>query len=525
VTTGSDQNGVNVARGLVDTARRNPVAPAVTWGPTMVTYGDLDRRSDAFAAAVVALGVGPGDRVGVHLRNRPELLEAMYGCFKAGGCLVPLNRKLTPAEVQVLVADADARVVVTDDEVLAAALVTGEPGDGPSLPPTVIGVDFAGPDVVSFDELTTSSPGPVLADVAGDDVAWLFYTSGTTGVPKGAMLTHTNLTYLVAAWLADVVDLHPGDVTLHAAPLSHGAGFHALAATARGVHHVIDPSPSFDADAVLGLLADHAVTSTWLVPTQIVLLTDAAAATARSLPALRAVVYGGAPITPAELRRAVDTFGQVFVQIYAQGEAPMTTTVLSRADHLAAAAGRDELWASAGTARVGTDVRVVGPDGVEVPAGEVGEVCVRGPAVMAGYWQRPDATAETLAGGWLHTGDLGRVDDRGYLYLLDRAKDLIITGGSNVYAVEVEAVLAAVAGAGDIAVVGVPDRVWGEIVTAVATGHPALEPQLRAACEATLASYKRPRRYAFVAELPRNAYGKVVKRDLRSRLAGELDSC
>jgi acyl-CoA synthetase (AMP-forming)/AMP-acid ligase II len=358
-----------------------------------------------------------------------------------------------------------------------------------------------------------------------DDLAWLFYTSGTTGRPKGAMLTHSNLAFVTASWLADLTPMTEDDVTLHAAPLSHGAGFHALAAVGRGATQVIPTGERFDPPAILDLLGRHGVTNTWMVPTQIVMLTDAVLQGANhELPHLARIVYGGAPFAPAELRRALEVFGPVFVQLFGQGETPMTATVLSPSAHAAALAGdHPERLASAGFARPGMDVRVLGPDDGELPAGEVGEVCVRGPAVMRGYWQRPEATAETLRGGWLHTGDLGRQTPDGCLYLLDRAKDLIITGGSNVYAVEVEAALADHPAVREVAVVGLPDRMWGELVVAVVVGnggHPVTEQDLAAHGAATLAAYKRPRRWVFVDALPRNAYGKVLKRQLRDELSG-----
>ena len=265
------------------------------------------------------------------------------------------------------------------------------------------------------------------------------------------------------------------------------------------------------------------VTNTWLVPTQIVMLSDAAGPAGWDLPDLRWVVYGGAPFAPAELRRALEVFGPVFVQLFGQGETPMTATCLPAADHAAALRGEHpERLASAGYARPGMDVRVLDDTDREQAPDEVGEVCVRGPAVMLGYWQRDDATHEALRNGWLHTGDLGRMDDHGYLYLLDRAKDMIITGGSNVYAIEVEAALADSGVVRDVAVVGLPDRTWGEIVVAVAVTDlplPEAESRLTEYCAEHLASYKRPRRFEFVDALPRNAYGKVLKRDLRRWLA------
>ena len=337
------------------------------------------------------------------------------------------------------------------------------------------------------------------------------------------MLTHGNLSFVTASWLADLTPMTEADVTLHAAPLSHGAGFHALAATARGARQVIPSSARFEPDAILELLARERVTNTWMVPTQIVMLTDAVSDRAPELPDLRHVVYGGAPFAPADLKHALEVFGPVFVQLFGQGETPMTATILPASDHAAALAGNcPERLASAGFARPGMDVRVLGDDDRELAPGEVGEVCVQGPAVMLGYWQRPDATAEALRNGWLHTGDLGRIDEHGYLYLLDRAKDMIITGGSNVYAVEVEAALADHAAVRDVAVVGVPDRTWGELVVAVVVADDTsaqTEAALSKHCGAVLAGYKRPRRYVFRDALPRNAYGKVLKRELRDELS------
>jgi long-chain acyl-CoA synthetase len=337
------------------------------------------------------------------------------------------------------------------------------------------------------------------------------------------MLTHGNLSFVVASWLADLTPMTHEDVTLHAAPLSHGAGFHALAATARGAHQVISTDTRFDPRSIFDLLTGFGVTNTWLVPTQIVMLLDATADIGvPELPRLRFVVYGGSPFAPAELRRALEVFGPVFVQLFGQGETPMTATVLPPSDHAAALAGdRPERLSSAGLPRPGMDVRVLGDEDQELAVGDVGEVCVRGPAVMLGYWKRADATEETLRNGWLHTGDLGRMDDHGYLYLLDRAKDLIITGGSNVYAVEVEAALADHPAVRDVAVVGLPDRTWGELVVAVVVGDhdDATEAALTEHCAQVLAGYKRPRRFVFVDALPRNAYGKILKRELREKLA------
>jgi len=527
---------MNVGQLLANSARRFPRRTAVSWGDERLTYSELDRRANALAGGLARAGVGPGERVAVLMRNRPEALESMFACFKGGYCLVPLNSRFTAEEVAFHVGDSGARAVITDTEGASVAVAAATAalvivaGPAPQVPGPA-GHETVGHETVGYETVVAAGSGsPVAADVDRDDLAWLFYTSGTTGQPKGAMLTHANLGFVTASWLADLTPMDERDVTLHAAPLSHGAGFHALAATARGAHQVILPHASFDPAAVMDVLAREGVTNTWLVPTQIVMLVDHLGGQRPHLPDLRHVVYGGAPFAPADLRQAVETFGPVFVQLFAQGETPMTATVLPARDHAEALAGdRPQRLASAGVARPGTDVRVLDSTDRELPPGQVGEVCVRGGAVMLGYWNRPDATAETLRNGWLHTGDVGRFDDHGYLYLLDRAKDMIISGGSNVYAVEVEAVLADHPDVQEVAVVGVEDRKWGEVVTAVVVpkdgaDRALLVEELSSLCAGRLAGYKRPRRYVLHGPLPRNAYGKVLKRDLRAELAAGPDA-
>jgi acyl-CoA synthetase (AMP-forming)/AMP-acid ligase II len=525
---------MNLGRLLSNSAARFPNRQAVSWGDRTDTYDELDQRTNALAHGLHRLGVAKGDRVAVLMRNRPEMIEAMFACFKAGYCLVPLNSRFTSNEVAYHVRDSAAAAVLTDAEgsdIVAhadlsgiATVTAGRPkpsasdGAASARRPAVAGV-------VDYDELIAGSDRSA-ADVAveRDDLAWLFYTSGTTGRPKGAMLSHGVLGFVTASWLADVSPLDERDITLHAAPLSHGAGFHAIASIARGAHQLLWSGTRFEPRGILHLLSEGGVTNTWMVPTQIVMLLDALDGHKARLPELRHLVYGGAPFAPADLRQALDVFGPVLVQIYGQGETPMTATVLSARDHRQLLAGaHPERLTSAGTARTAMDVKILSEDDVDVVVGEVGEVCVRGNAVMLGYWNRPEETTQTLRNGWLHTGDLGRLDRHGYLYLLDRAKDLIITGGSNVYAVEVEAVLADHPAVEDVAVVGVTDRTWGEVVAAVIVVRPDeltsdLEPVLLAHCAARLAPYKRPRRVVFRDSLPRNAYGKVLKRDLRAEL-------
>jgi acyl-CoA synthetase (AMP-forming)/AMP-acid ligase II len=501
---------MNIAHLLRHAATCHPDRPAITSGGTTIDYRAFDERVSSFAAWLRASGAAPSGRVVLYLDNHPDVLVAMFGTFRAGSAVLPANSRLTVDELAFLVHDGDASVVITDDAHVEVARRSA--GEGTMI--LVVGDEL--------DRVLAAAPpatGDVTADVDPGETAWIFYTSGTTGRPKGAMLTHGVLNFVTVSWLADLTPLDEHDVTLHAAPLSHGAGFHAIAAVARGAENLLLDSPNFDPPAVLRSIEEHGVTNTWMVPTQIVMLTDAAEAAGvmgADLPSLQYVVYGGAPMAAAAMTRALDRFGPVFVQLYGQGETPMTATILRRQDHL------PQLLGSAGRARVGIEIRIVDEAGVDVPSGEVGELVVRGPSVMVGYWNRAEATAEAIRDGWLHTGDLGTMSDDGIVHLLDRAKDMIISGGSNVYAIEVEAVLSAHETVAEVAVIGIPDDLWGELVVAVvvpAAGHVVDPKALDAHARARLAGYKIPRRYVVVGSLVRNAYGKVVKRELRAAVA------
>lgn len=500
---------MNIAHFLRHAAMCFPDRPAVTWRGTTLDYRTFDDRVSAFAGWLHGINAAPSGRVVLYLDNHPDLLTAMFGTFRAGSAVLPTNSRLTDEELAFLVDDGDAAVVITDEA--HAEIARRAAGDG-------VVVVVVGDDLDS--RLAAASPLDGDVDVDPDETAWIFYTSGTTGRPKGAMLPHRVLNFVTVSWLADLTPLTERDVTMHAAPLSHGAGFHAIAAVARGARQILLDSPSFDPRGVLDVIREHGVTNTWLVPTQIVMLTDAAAQAGVSgtdLPSLQYVVYGGAPMTPAAMSRALERFGPIFVQLFGQGETPMTATVLRREDHV------PELLGSAGRARPGIEVRIVDDAGAEAAPGTVGELVVRGPSVMSGYWNRPEATAETIRDGWLHTGDLGTMSDNGIIHLLDRVKDMIISGGSNVYAVEVEAVLVAHESVREAAVIGIPDDLWGELVGAVVVpADDATAPDvaaLEAHAREHLAGYKIPRRYIVTDELTRNAYGKVVKRDLRAAVA------
>jgi len=365
-----------------------------------------------------------------------------------------------------------------------------------------------------------------LVDRRPEDPAWLFYTSGTTGRPKGATLTNRNLLMASLSYFADIDPVSPGDCILHAAPLSHGAGLYGLPHVAHGAVSVIPHSGGVDGDEIAALLGRWSGMSCFAAPTMVKRLTADQAIRSANLCNLKTIVYGGAPMYLADLEDALAVFGPRLVQIYGQGESPMTITALSKADH----ADRDhprwrERLQSVGTPRTDVEVRVVDGDGRTCPPGESGEIVVRGDVVMAGYWNQPDATAEALRDGWLYTGDVGSFDTDGYLTLRDRSKDLIISGGMNIYPREVEEALLRHPGVQAAAVVGRPDPEWGEAVVAfVVAADVAAAPtaeDLGRTCLDNIARYKRPKEYRFVEALPTNNYGKVVKRELRNRLQAE----
>ena len=499
---------INVATLLARAAAVHGEGVALRHGDRRITYSQLEQLAARFGSALLRRGLVRGDRVALFMKNAPEHTIALLGAMAAGLVIVPINAKLAGAELDVILEDSGARALVH---------ANGEAVAGARLDEIEL-VVACGPE---FDALLSEGdPGHRPVDVPDDDVAWLFYTSGTTGRPKGAELTHRNLTVMTWALLADVCSFAPEDVVLHVAPLSHGSGLYLLGAIARGAQNVIYDGASFDPDGVLALVERERVTViAFLAPTMIVMLLGAREG--RDVSSLRCAVYGGAPIHVDHARRMLERFGRIFVQIYGQGESPMTITY-----HAAEAHDPDDpgSLAAAGVPHPGVEVRLADEAGRRVPDGAEGEVCVRGDVVMRGYWRNQEATARSLRSGWLHTGDIGRFDDRGRLVLLDRSNDTIISGGTNIYPREVEEVLVAHPGVAEVVVFGVPDELWGEsVVAAVVPNAPApTEDDLVAHCRERMASFKKPKRVLFVDELPKNAYGKVLRRQARDDVAGQL---
>lgn len=455
----------------------------------LYTWKELRERALRLAA-----GLGPpGARIAIASENRPEIVELLFAIWAAQCVVVPINYKLHAREMAQILDDSGASLVFASPAIAARL----------ERPAEVIGAE-------EYSRRLAAPP----VDPPGTDpaaLAWLFYTSGTTGRSKGAMLSHRNLMAMTLAHLADLDGPDENCSLLHGAPMSHGSGLYIPPYVLRGARQVVPESGAFDPDEFLDLCDHHPGSSAFLAPTMVARLVDTGRARPRNL---RALIYGGGPMYLDGLKKAMAAFGPVFAQLYGQGEAPMTITGLRRADH---ESGDDAILGSVGYARSGVEVAVLRPDGGRAGTGEIGEIVCRGDVVMAGYWNNPGATAGTLRDGWLYTGDMGSFDDRGYLTLRDRSKDVVISGGSNIYPREVEEVLLERPDVAEVAVVGAPDGEWGEIVVAFIVGT-APPDELDAHVLDRIARFKRPKRYVYLDEMPKNSYGKVLKRELRAQL-------
>ncbi len=499
---------MNIAHWLVRRAALAGAAPALFTGQTQVAnYAGFARQAAAVGGWLQAQGIIAGDRVAIFNQNVPEYLVALYGIWMVGAAAVPVNAKLHTREAAFILGDAGARVVFASPslaqglrvEAVEARIVT-----------------MAGPE---FETVLAAAPLSAVADRGSEDLAWLFYTSGTTGAPKGVMITHGMLASMALSYTADVDSVRAEDTTIYAAPMSHGAGLYNVMHVQAGARHVCPVSGGFDAAEVLDLAAHFGAAHLFAAPTMVKRITEYAQAAGQRGAGLRSVIYAGGPMYNADIIAAVSWFGPVFVQIYGLGECPMGITVLPRAD--VADRSRPD-WqarlASVGYPQAAVEVRIGDGQGRPLEVGAQGEIMVRGRTVMSQYWNNPQATQKILIDGWLMTGDLGFVDAQGYVTLQDRSKDMIITGGSNVYPREVEEVLLTHPQLREVSVVGRVHPEWGEEVVAFVVGD-APEAELDQLCLDNIARFKRPKEYIRLTELPKNNYGKVLKTELRAILA------
>ncbi|MCI4680810.1 AMP-binding protein [Rhodoblastus acidophilus] len=494
---------MNIANWLYQTAMSRPERDAILVGAELRhNYASLLQAICARAAELSErYRVAKGDRVAIFAKNCPEYIELLHACWWIGAVAVPVNCKLHPSEAEWILRHAGATLVYTD----------GGGVFGPS--------EYFREAAIAA---RTETGADVVRPIALEDgeLAWLFYTSGTTGKPKGAMLSHGNLRNMALCYTADVDNASAADAVLYAAPMSHGAGLYMFAHLRAGGAHLVPPSRGFDCDEIIDLAITRGDLVFFAAPTMVKRLIAASRLRGFDGAGIRTIIYGGGPMYLADLEEALELFGPRFVQIYGQGETPMTIAALSR-DLIADA---DECRshrrrASVGVAQSCVEIAIVDGDGNALPPGRTGEICVKSPTVMLGYWRDDRATAETIRDGWLHTGDLGHISGDGFIYLTDRSKDVIISGGTNIYPREVEEALLAHPAVFEVAVVGEPESEWGEQVVAhivLAPDERASEEELDNWCRQRMAAFKRPKKYVFVVELPKNSYGKILKTALRA---------
>ncbi len=545
---------MNLAQLLRQTTQLHPHRAGLIQGERRWTWSELDARVDALVLALRGLGVRQGERVLVHSRNNLAMFESAWACFRLGAVWVPTNCRLAPPEVAYLASSSGAVAMLCEGlfaehasaaRAASPALVhhirvgdsVGE-GMGEGMGDTVGKRGSAvkpSTDGHGYEALIAQHLGQraETATVAPDDALWFFYTSGTTGRPKAGILTHGQMAFVVANHLADLI---PGtterDVSIAVAPLSHGAGIHMLLNVARGAATVLLQGERLDPEEAWRLVQRHRVSNLFTVPTIVKLLVEHPAVDQVDHSSLRYVIYAGAPMYRADQQLALNKLGPVLVQYFGLGEVTGCITVLPPHMHSADDDDPNAHIGSCGRPRTGMEVAILDAELRPLPVGEVGEICCRGPAVFAGYHNNPEATAKALRGGWFHTGDLGRLDARGLLFITGRESDMYISGGSNVYPREVEEVLLTHPGVAEVAIVGLPDKQWGEVGVAVvvrragppAGALPVSAAELLAHLDGRCAKYRWPRHIAFWSALPRSGYGKVPKRDIRERLlaSGEL---
>ncbi|MCW2542525.1 MAG: putative fatty-acid--CoA ligase [Frankiales bacterium] len=496
-----------VSMTLWDTLRRAVAlrgdSTAFVDGERTASYRELKERCEALAGALQGAGAGLGDRVAVLMCNGHRYLECYFALPAMGAVMVPLNNRLALPELRYILEDAGVHTLIADETYAETARALSD-----SVKQVLIGAE-------EYESaLRGAVPATLPAPVEEEALAGLFYTGGTTGVSKGVMLTHRNLT-ANAMHITIALEYSESDVYLHAAPMFHLAdGASTYAVTWVGGCHTF--LPTFDAAGTIDIIHREQVTSVLLVPAMLSAITEHPAAATADFSSMRMVLHGAAPIASTLLRRSIEVMRCSFAQGYGMTEVAPLATVLTHEEDLV----DDERLRSAGREIMGVEVTVRRPDGARADVGEVGEVVLRGPNVMRGYWNKPEATAEVLIDGWYWTRDLGYLDGAGYLFLVDRAKDMIISGGENVYSIEVEDAISTHPAVLEVAVIGVPDERWGERVHAaivLRAGGALDEAELKAHCAQLIAGFKCPRSIEFLDALPRSGAGKVLKRDIRDK--------
>jgi fatty-acyl-CoA synthase len=489
--------------------------PLATFGDESISYGEAWERAGALASALSEMGVEKGDRVGLVMSNQLGYVTADLACVRGGYAKVAMNDMLTENEYEHIISDSEASAVIVGDEFTETI---GTLADEIATLEEVVVLSDEAPDGMAAAERLIETHGRSVPDVDIDpqDIALFQYTGGTTGKPKGAKHTHYTLATNLLAHVIEL-DINPGEEMLLMTPLPHSAGYALSAGMIRGAHATI--TQGFDAGAFLTHLEEDEITWSWMVPTMIYRVLDHERLEATDVSSLETLVYGAAPIARERLEEALDVFGQVFLQLYGQSEVPNVGTTLAKRDHTVDAGQKLD---SCGQPTVMVDIHIAPIDDKQdtgpLPPGEEGEILLRAPYQMVGYHELPGKTAETIVDGWIRTGDIGRMDEDGYVYILDRDNDMIVSGGMNVYTTNVEDELIKHPDVNEVTVIGVPHDDWGEAVHAVVvpeTGNGINEADIKSFADEHLADYKKPKSVEFVDELPTTPYGKVDKKTLR----------
>ncbi len=509
---------MNLAYMLTQNARRHGGCAGFIWGDRSWSWREIDQAVSALAAALAKRGIKRGDRILVHSKNCEEMFFSMFAAFRLGAVWVPTNFRLMPDEVAYLATASGAKAFLCHGDFPDHASAVSGPaftwriGEGGTF------------GEMSLREATSAHSGEHVANVAVeyDDPCWFFFTSGTTGRSKAAVLTHGQMAFVVTNHLAD---LTPGtterDASLVVAPLSHGAGVHQLMQAARGAATILLPTERFDIAEAYRLIEQHGITSLFTVPTILKMMVEHPAVDKFDHSSLRFVIYAGAPMYREDQKAALKKLGKVIVQYFGLGEVTGNITVFP-ADLHVEEDGPNARIGTCGFERTGMQVSIQDDQGRELKPFETGEICVIGPAVFAGYYNNPDANAKAFRDGWFRTGDLGHVDEEGFVYITGRASDMYISGGSNIYPREIEEKILTHPAVGEVAVLGVPDPMWGEVGVAVCVPRegekPVSEAEMAAFLGPKVPRYKMPKRFFFWEALPKSGYGKIPKRLVRDEL-------
>ncbi|WP_199090314.1 acyl-CoA synthetase [Bosea sp. ASV33] len=518
---------MNLAHIATQNARRLARHPAFIWGEKTLDWAEIDVQVSALAAGLKARGIGKGDRLLVHSKNCDAMFVSMFATFRLGAVWVPTNFRLLPDEVAYLATASGAKGFLCHGDFPEHAAAVAAASPAPEFT-WRIGEGAFGEDEVGA--VIARHRGEKVENVAvqHDDPCWFFFTSGTTGRSKAAVLTHGQMGFVITNHLCDLV---PGstekDASLVVAPLSHGAGVHQLMISARGATSILLPTERFDIDEAYRLIAKHRISNIFTVPTILKMLVEHPAVDQHDHSSLRHIIYAGAPMYREDQKAALKKLGKVIVQYFGLGEVTGNITVLPPALH-EAEDGPNARVGTCGFERTGMQVQIQDEAGREVEPGVQGEICVIGPAVFAGYYDNPEANAKSFRNGWFRTGDLGHMDEQGFVYITGRASDMYISGGSNIYPREIEEKILTHPAIAEVAVLGVPDPIWGEIGIAVCVNRPgqhATEGEIADFLSPKIARYKMPKRFLFWDALPKSGYGKVPKRLVKDELEkrGELD--